>query len=180
MKAFTGFCFHRDSCLARKSVWIGCGLMLLSGFVSAELEVIEDRGGVDASRYYEVIGSRSPSGASGHPLGQVSEANMLPVRPQRISPGRVSRREINAPDLRPFFMVGDDDLSKQWLIERGEALSTMGAVGMVVEVETVERLAQLRALAPGLKMLPTSGDDVAGRVGLEHYPVLITAKSVEQ
>lgn len=159
---------------ARMSLCIGGALALACGFATADLKVIEDRGGQDASRYYEALGGKAASRAQGHPLRQVSEANMLPVRAQRVTPGRVQRREINAPGLRPFFMVGDDDLSRQWLVERGEALSAMGAV------ETAGRLAQLRALAPDLRMVPAAGDDVAERLGLDHYPVLITAQSVEQ
>ncbi|MFG3454545.1 integrating conjugative element protein [Stutzerimonas stutzeri] len=162
------------------SVCIGGAMVLVCSFASADLTVIEDRGGEDASRYYEALAGKPAARAQGHPLSQVSEANMLPVRAQRISPGRVQRREINAPGLRPFFMVGDDELSRQWLVEHGEALSAMGAVGMVVNVETAERLDQLRALVPELRMLPAAGDDVAGRLGLDHYPVLITAQSVEQ
>lgn len=165
---------------ARMSLCIGGALALACGFATADLKVIEDRGGQDASRYYEALGGKAASRAQGHPLRQVSEANMLPVRAQRVTPGRVQRREINAPGLPPFFMVGDDDLSRQWLVERGEALSAMGAVGMVVNVETAGRLAQLRALAPDLRMVPAAGDDVAERLGLDHYPVLITAQSVEQ
>ena len=38
----------------------------------------------------------------------------------------------------------------------------------------------LRRLAPGLTLSPASGDDLAQRLGLRHYPVLITSTGVEQ
>jgi integrating conjugative element protein (TIGR03765 family) len=38
----------------------------------------------------------------------------------------------------------------------------------------------LRRLAPGLTLAPASGDDFAQRLGLRHYPVLITATGIEQ
>ena len=37
----------------------------------------------------------------------------------------------------------------------------------------------LRRLAPGLMLSPISGDDLAQRLGIRHYPVLITATGIE-
>ncbi|MBF3324750.1 integrating conjugative element protein, partial [Pseudomonas aeruginosa] len=55
-----------------------------------------------------------------------------------------------------------------------------GAVGLVVNVETVQGLARLRALVPGVALAPVAGDDLAERLALRHYPVLITATGIEQ
>jgi len=51
-------------------------------------------------------------------------------------------------------------------------------------VATPEALAALRRLAPGLMLSPASGDEASGdelaqRLGLKHYPVLITATGIE-
>ncbi|CAP44551.1 PFL_4695 family integrating conjugative element protein [Bordetella petrii] len=51
---------------------------------------------------------------------------------------------------------------------------------LVVNVETVQGLERLRALAPGVPLAPVSGDDLAERLGLRHYPALITATGIEQ
>ena len=59
-------------------------------------------------------------------------------------------------------------------------LRERGAVGLVVNVETVQGLARLRTLVPGVPLAPMSGDDLAERLGLRHYPVLITATGIEQ
>lgn len=53
-------------------------------------------------------------------------------------------------------------------------------MGLVVNVKSAEALAALRALVPGLLLSPVAGDDLAERLGLRHYPVLITATGVEQ
>src|SRR3546814_6703516 len=58
--------------------------------------------------------------------------------------------------------------------------SDLGAVGLVVNVETVQGLALLRALVPGVPLAPVSGDDLAERLGLRHYPALITATRSEE
>ena len=54
------------------------------------------------------------------------------------------------------------------------------AVGMVVNVATAEDLAALREQAPDLELRPIPGDDLAARLGLTHYPVLVTPTRLEQ
>ena len=67
-----------------------------------------------------------------------------------------------------------------WLQQRQEALHDLRAVGLVVNVDSAAALAELRRLAAGLILSPASGDDLAHRLGLRHYPVLITPTGVEQ
>jgi integrating conjugative element protein (TIGR03765 family) len=105
---------------------------------------------------------------------------MLPVRSMRLSPGDVARRVIEAPGLKPLFLVGDDERSRAWLHQRALRLHELDAVGLVVNVASAETLATLRALVPGLSLAPVAGDDLAERLGLRHYPVLITATGIEQ
>ena len=104
---------------------------------------------------------------------------MLPVRSARLSPGDEPRRVIRAPGLTPLFLVGDDDRSRAWLKQRRAELQALRAVGLVVNVATPEALVALRRLAPGLMLSPASGDDLAHRLGIKHYPVLITATGIE-
>ena len=104
---------------------------------------------------------------------------MLPVRSARLSAGDEPRRVIRAPGLTPLFLVGDDDRSRAWLKQRRVELQAQRAVGLVVNVATPEALAALRRLAPGLVLSPASGDDLAHRLGIKHYPVLITATGIE-
>ncbi|NQD91195.1 integrating conjugative element protein [Pseudomonas sp. CrR25] len=151
------------------------------------LFVVGDRGGASALPYYEAL-NLQPRVGMGAPLiemprppaGAVNEASMLPVRSLRLSPGEVARRVIEAPGLRPFFLVGDDQRSHIWLQQRAQRLRELGAVGLVVSISSVKSLAALRALVPGLPLSPVAGDDLAERLGLRHYPVLITATGLEQ
>jgi integrating conjugative element protein (TIGR03765 family) len=66
------------------------------------------------------------------------------------------------------------------LKRRHPRLGQLNAVGLIVNVESKTALEGLRRIAPGLSMSPVSADDLAQRLGLKHYPVLITADSVEQ
>nr|WP_228734622.1 integrating conjugative element protein [Xanthomonas euvesicatoria] len=154
---------------------------------STPLIVVEDRGGVSALPYYEALDLQPRADQAPPrievprpPAGPASEADMLPVRSARLSPGEVPRRVIQAPGLTPFFLIGDDARSRAWLRQRAPALRELGALGLVVNVESVDALAALRGLATGLTLAPVSGDDLAGRLGLRHYPVLITATGIEQ
>ncbi|WP_122503082.1 integrating conjugative element protein, partial [Pseudomonas viridiflava] len=76
--------------------------------------------------------------------------------------------------------IGDDETSRRWLQERGEALQQMQAVGLVVNVATQERLAVIRSWIPNVLVSPSSGDELSQRLGLNHYPVLITPTAIEQ
>lgn len=108
------------------------------------------------------------------------EAWILPVRSSHLSPGQIMSRALSMPGLRPFFLVGDDPQSLAWLRQRAAELQEMGAAGLAVEVADTEALARIRAAAPGITILPVNGNDIATRLQIEHYPVLITATSLEQ
>lgn len=154
---------------------------------TAPLIVVEDRGGASALPYYQALnpqdaGPAKPSAPlpvprNGGPAD--AEAAMLPVHSARLSPGNEPRRVIRAVGLTPLFLVGDDDRSRTWLKQRRPALQELRAVGLVVNVASPEALAALRRLAPGLMLSPASGDDLAQRLGIRHYPVLITASGIE-
>ncbi|WP_055137129.1 integrating conjugative element protein [Pseudomonas corrugata] len=109
-----------------------------------------------------------------------SEEDFLPVRSTNLSPGAVERRALDATGLPAFFLIGDDARSRSWLKQRLPQLAKLKAVGLVVNVESKMALAQLRQAAPGLTLTPVTADDLAQRLHLQHYPVLITASSLEQ
>ncbi|BCN39513.1 MULTISPECIES: integrating conjugative element protein [Comamonadaceae] len=168
-------------------------LMLLAALplvtnAAEPLIVVEDRGGTSALPYYDALNlqprgnsaARPPIPTPKIPATPADEAAMLPVRSAKLTPGTVSRRVIEAPGLRPFVVVGDDEVSQAWLHRHAASLRGRGAVGLVVNVETAQALARLRALAPGVPLAPATGDDLAERLGLRHYPVLITATGIEQ
>ncbi|EBR9315675.1 integrating conjugative element protein, partial [Salmonella enterica subsp. enterica serovar Muenchen] len=62
---------------------------------------------------------------------------------------------------------------------RGD-LQRLHATGLVVNVTDGTALRDLQTLAPGLTLLPASASDIARRLGLTHYPVLITADGLSQ
>ncbi|WP_446027544.1 integrating conjugative element protein [Lelliottia amnigena] len=157
-------------------------------FTSAEqpaspLLVVEDHGGSSALPYYEALiphPETLPAPPTAATPQSFSEAPMLPARSLRLTPGHVVLRTHRIPGLRPLFLLGDDNRSRAWLNQRRDRLQQLGAVGLVVNVESLGALQALRALAPDLDLLPVSADDLAQRLNLSHYPVLITDTHIEQ
>lgn len=151
-----------------------------------ELTVVADHGGEPARPYFVAIGMAGVPESEGYvsepqvPFS-ISEQDMVPVSSSLLTPGRVESRTLELPPgTTPFFLVGDDALSLAWLEQRGDILRSMYAVGLVVNVGDLQGLERLRRAAAGLELRPVSGDDLAGRVGISHYPVLITASRLEQ
>ncbi|MFV3375510.1 integrating conjugative element protein [Pseudomonas sp. NY11226] len=105
---------------------------------------------------------------------------VLPVHSARLTPGEVPRRVLDLPGMVPLFLVGADAASLAWLTQHAPALKRLGANGLAVEVVDAAALQRIQAVAPGLAIWPVSGDDIAERLELEHYPVLITPTGMVQ
>ncbi|WP_082437936.1 integrating conjugative element protein [Pseudomonas sp. NBRC 111129] len=144
----------------------------------AVLTVVEDLGGSSALSYYQDL-DPEPMHAPAVVTG-VQAGGAFPVSTPELSPGLVQGRVINAAGLQPMFIVGDDSTSQAWLKQKLSVLQGMQAVGLAVNVSNAARLQEIRRWAPGLKVMPVPASDIAGRLGLKHYPVLITATALQQ
>ncbi|AHG19471.1 hypothetical protein Z042_07450 [Chania multitudinisentens RB-25] len=168
--------------LLRCSAWLLASLMVFPA--TAGLTVIADLGGVSMAPYFESLavpeGNSPPSLAAPSLSGPVTPESMLPVRSRVLTPGAVNAHNVDLPGMAPLFLIGDDELSHRWLAARLSVLQQLGATGLVVNVDSVAAWRALQARAPGLTLSPVSGDDLARRLGLAHYPVLITAERIEQ
>ena len=150
---------------------------------ASPLIVVADHGGQSTLPYYEALvpPREEPDTQPARALPRsLNEAAMLPVRTPGLTPGIVATRRIQVPGLTPFFLLGDDPHSRAWLSQQLKKLEQLNAVGLVVNVEEMSALQALRILAPGLELVPVSAEDLALRLDLHHYPVLITATGIEQ
>jgi integrating conjugative element protein (TIGR03765 family) len=128
--------------------------------------------------YYARLSSKAES-----PARNVVPAarDLLPIRTPDMAPGTVRPQQIDAQSLdRPFFILGSDVRSREWLAAHRARLVQMQAVGLLVQAETVEDLQRIAELGEGVPIAPVPGGDVAKRFGLKHYPVLVSAGWVEQ
>ncbi|WP_434462148.1 integrating conjugative element protein [Serratia plymuthica] len=161
------------------------GLSLVTTAALANLNVIADVGGEDASPYFEGInrqeGAQSSPVVPPAPASSANvEATVLPVATPELTPGDVADRLLQLPGIGALFIVGDDDASRIWLQVNAEQLKSRHAAGLVVNVSNLPALQSLRELAPGVPMAPASGSELARRLQLSNYPVLITDTGLSQ
>ncbi|HAT1683231.1 TPA: integrating conjugative element protein [Klebsiella oxytoca] len=152
-----------------------CLFLPLTGH--AGLNVIADLGGEDATHYFDGINKQPglPEASATVTLPPVSAmAAMFPVLTPEMTPGAVADRPLQLPGIGALFLIGDDVQSRAWLAENAQALTARHAAGMIVSVDSASAVESLRDLAPGVPMVPASGSELARRLQLRHYPVLIT------
>jgi integrating conjugative element protein (TIGR03765 family) len=160
--------------------------LLFPALVAAELTVIHDSGDTrPLAPLLEALGAKVPPGgertdASYPDLGAATIERLLPIRSPGLTPGQVELRLINQQFARPFFLIGADPVSREWLSTNRDELLRKGAVGMLVQAETADDLRIIAKLANGLPILPAPATDIADALGLSHYPVLISAKGIAQ
>jgi integrating conjugative element protein (TIGR03765 family) len=114
------------------------------------------------------------------PLGAADPETLLPIQSPGLTPGQVKAHLHDRPFTRPFFLIGSDVRSRKWLQTHRNRLKEIGAVGMLVQADTLADLRAIAALAEGLSILPASASDIAQTLGITHYPVLITQHGIEQ
>lgn len=157
--------------------------LCISHSILAEVTVIADFGGESAVRFYEALQPEHDENAQIYPNSipaSVSEADILPIVSHKLSPGFVKSKLFDLTGIQAIFLIGADNTSAQWLQQNREKLITLNATGLVVNVRTLSELNQLREIVPELRILPTPGDDLAERIGITHYPALITESGVSQ
>ena len=174
----------RFSLYCRKLMVMSC--LLVPVTARAELTVIYDSGHTHSlAPFLDVFESREgmpkqnpiPIKPS---LGAADPQAWLPIQSPGLTPGPVQARAHDRPFTRPFFLIGSDSRSRQWLQTHRDRFKEIGAVGMLVQAETMDDLRTIARLADGLSILPASGSDIAKALSVSHYPVLISADGIEQ
>jgi len=168
--------------------WSGLlAIFMLNPLVEVSaLEIVYDSGNTqpiapflktfDKSEVPPILSSKSTTPQ----LGAADLQPILPIRSPGLTPGRVQVRSHGRPFSRPFFLIGSDARSRQWLHNHRDRLKEIGAVGMLVQADTLKDLSTIAELANGLSILPASATDIGQALGIKHYPVLISAKGIEQ
>ncbi len=156
--------------------------LLFPGISQADLTVVADLGGQSTAEYFAGINNQGeePPTSQVLTLSTPDKASVLPIRTPELSPGPLEVRSLSMPGMRSIFLIGDDDLSRRWLALRRDQLIQLNAVGYVVNITSGAAWNDLQAQAAGLELLPVSGSDLAVRLGISHYPVLISEKGLEQ
>jgi len=153
--------------------------------VGSELTVIHDSGNTQSLTplLNETLGRRpNQTPVPPPPVKNLYNPNQrFPVITPGVQPGTVAWKPLpTALTVQPFFVIGDDDLSLQWLEQRYDALVKLGAVGWLVNVRDRQRFEQLRDFAGDLMLVTQPATNLVEQFGLTRYPVLVTNGGIEQ
>lgn len=129
-----------------------------------------------------------PNLSSKSMLGPAALSNLLPLRSPGLEVGDTADSPLNPEVLtrlaqgnpRPFFLIGSDAVSLQWLAYQRDTLRRLGAVGMLVQADTEADVRRVADVAQGLSITLGSGSDLAAVLAIHHYPVLITRDGIRQ
>lgn len=162
--------------------YLGFGMACIN-VANAELQVIADLGGESAVRFYEPIQPVHSDNAPKHPNAvpqSIPEAQMLPVVSHKWRVGTVVPQKLELLGAMPLFLVGVDDVSKDWLQQNRDKLIELNATGLVINVNTEAELADIRQIIPELTLMPSPADALSDRLGINFYPVIITSEGISQ
>ena len=104
-----------------------------------------------------------------------------PFKTPSLTPGRVIRKKADFFWLKiPFFIVGTDNVSAQWIQENYASLKKNNAVGIIVNANSEFAVNKLKSLSEGLQLFVAPGDSLAKELGIRHYPAVVSQYGVEQ
>ncbi len=156
---------------------------LSGGETQAELTVIYDTGTASPlSDFVKAPKLAVPESLPGLNLQAKDDfaAQLFPVHTPELTPGDVNPQTPQLLLPQPFFIIGCDGRSKQWLSQYQGRLALIGAVGLVVEANSLADFEALSTIANGLRLSPVTASQLAKQLGISHYPVLVTASRIEQ
>ena len=159
------------------------GLMLLcmSGLAQSEVQVIYDNGQTIAlPKPNAAIQSAEPQ-----PPAHYDFSQLFPIHTpsMRVSPPNSAHSRQLQPLQRlpgPLFLIGSDRLSQQWLIQHRDRLIALGAIGFLIEAESLADYQAVLALAGAeLVIVPSSAEQLAKVLDLQTYPLLLTREGIQ-
>ncbi len=168
----------------KHSVYL-CALVMVTGlsaFSRAEVTVIGRLGPTQEIRKFYIKAPPDRRKPVTTPKNvQVMVAGRLPLMPSLLSPGAVKARRLSLPQAKtPLFLLGSDKRSIAWLRQNKTQLMELGAKGYLVQAKTLGDVKKVSTVGKGLRISLASGDPFAERLGIKHYPVLISKGAIEQ
>jgi integrating conjugative element protein (TIGR03765 family) len=103
----------------------------------------------------------------------------LPLMPRQLQRGSPALQRTEAP-VQPFFIMGMDRASLDWLVRTLPTLLSINATGMVVQAANRDdwRLLQNKARAAGLSLALYPDTGLTEAYGITTYPVLVVPQGI--
>lgn len=149
--------------------------------VPSRAVVIHDAGGVALGDLLENVVPDTQQLQPPTPRVQISGTalQIFPVRASSIGPALLSpqqksnARTPTAPSV-PLCIIGDDELSRQWLRANLAMLRKSHVACLVGSVANEVAFKQLQFEAPDIRMVPAAIDGLAAAARIPAWPVLIS------
>lgn len=93
------------------------------------------------------------------------------------TPKRFENKLLNR---NPFFVVGNDEQSRDWIDVNKSYLAKINAKGFVTNISSESEYRSLEAFAKPLTLSAIPLDELVQSLGLRVYPVLITNEEIAQ
>jgi len=154
---------------------------------SKTISVIYDSGKtVDAKTYYRKLDAKEAQAKSAfhstrnlsvpkvRDEGPITQERLFPLVSKTLRPGEPIG--ITSPHIyRPFFIIGMDSGSIEWMRSNYEAFAERNAYGVVVEANDWQewQLLKIEALKAGISLSILSGDALSGIYKITTYPVFV-------
>ncbi len=160
-------------------------LTCMAAHASQPLEIIFDSGQGFPVSPYMTDDSADANQSPVNPTNQLSNSNPFdfgfPVVSKNWSLGTFTRRAVGLRGLpHPFFVVGCDQTSLDWIDRRREALETIKALGFVIQCSDRSTMTRLQEISYPIVLQPMVADSMGQKIGHWIYPALITRGSIEQ
>lgn len=112
--------------------------------------------------------------------GNFSKNNIFPLV-SNLEPGFFKSYRFDLPKkgVKPFSVIGTDELSLRWLKLRYQKLVELRSPVFVIEATSEEEIKKLEQLFPYLKFTPASSD-ISNELNIGVYPYLVTSQGVFQ
>ena len=163
----------------RGLIGIMCFLLCVGVDAREPLTVIYDSG--DTLPLEPYLPKRAPREKVTHQEKKDQLPFNLPITTPSMQPGKATVTPKALRYLqRPLFLVGADQMSRDWLAEKRDQLVRIGAVGLLVEAKDRQEVEAVLKIAEGLRLVPASADGFATQLGLTHYPILLSKEGWEQ
>lgn len=106
---------------------------------------------------------------------------IYPIESPGLTVGRVETKQVRMKQsFSPFFIVGDDAVSRQWMERNKNVLQKKNAQGLVAQVESEEKFKELQLIGSGLRLIPFPATALAKAFGVKNYPVYIGPDQITQ
>ncbi len=164
-------------------------VIILLGCAAAKaaqpLEIIYDSGQSLPVAPYMSDDQSNPQQSPVLPTEQLSTYNPFdfgfPVISKNWHKGTFTRKAVGLRGLpHPFFVVGCDQESLDWIEHRREALEAIKALGFVIQCNDRNTMTKLQEISYPIVLQPMEADGMGTKIGHFTYPALITKRSIEQ